>query len=145
MSENINFIPANKLPEAENYNVSVLCVENGELKQKAASGLSGNVNYDIVVRITTAWLEEDGRGYPSATGEILSGSYDAVIQKLDAGIMPVGLCIEESINWEGNCSYKYVEEFLPVWFNRPREFGEYILIQCGYAFLLLPDGTVILD
>ena len=145
MSENINFIPANKLPEAENYNVSVLCVENGELKQKAASGLSGDTNYDIAVHVIVTRAEEGEDVYMSATCEILSGSYDAVIQKLDAGIMPVGLCIEESINWEGNCSYKYVEEFLPVWFNRPREFGEYILIQCGYAFLLLPDGTVILD
>ena len=41
MAENINLIPANELPEAIGEEVSVLCVENGELKQKAASGLGG--------------------------------------------------------------------------------------------------------
>lgn len=32
MSENINFIPANDLPVAEGDEVSVLCLENGEMK-----------------------------------------------------------------------------------------------------------------
>ena len=34
MIENINFIPANKLPLAEGDEISVLCLEGGELKQK---------------------------------------------------------------------------------------------------------------
>lgn len=42
MSENINFIPANELPVAEGDEVSVLCVENGEMKQKPAKGLGGS-------------------------------------------------------------------------------------------------------
>ena len=146
MSENINFIPANQLPEADGDNVSVLCVENGELKQKAASGLSGNVNYDIVVRITTAWLEEDGRGYPSATGEILSGSYDAVIQKLNNGIVPIGLCISGGALYGGGGEYKAVEEFFPYQANMLDEFGECIIIDAyEYGFALLPDGTIRLD
>lgn len=41
MSENINFIPANQLPEAEGDEVSVLCVEGGELKQKRSKGMTG--------------------------------------------------------------------------------------------------------
>lgn len=42
MSENINFIPANELPLAEGYEVSVLCVEGGELKQKPGASLGGS-------------------------------------------------------------------------------------------------------
>ena len=44
--ENPNFIAANDLPIAEGKNISVLCVENGEMKQKPATGLGGgNICY----------------------------------------------------------------------------------------------------
>lgn len=39
--ETINFIPATQLPEAEGDEISVLCLENGEMKQKPAKGLGG--------------------------------------------------------------------------------------------------------
>ena len=42
MSEKINFIPVNELPVAEGDEVSVLCVENNELKRKPANGLGGS-------------------------------------------------------------------------------------------------------
>lgn len=42
--ENPNFIAANDLPIAEGENISVLCVENGEMKQKPATGLGGGGN-----------------------------------------------------------------------------------------------------
>lgn len=41
MAENIEFIPANELPEANGDEVSVLCLENGELKQKPGASLGG--------------------------------------------------------------------------------------------------------
>lgn len=41
MSEKINFIPANELPVAEGDEVSVLCLEDGELKQKPGASLGG--------------------------------------------------------------------------------------------------------
>lgn len=41
MSENREFIAAKDLPTTEAEEVSVLCLENGELKQKAAKGLGG--------------------------------------------------------------------------------------------------------
>ena len=41
MSERIELIPASELPVAEGDEVSVLCLENGELKQKPANGLGG--------------------------------------------------------------------------------------------------------
>ena len=39
--ENINFISATQLPEAEGDEISVLCLENGEMKQKPAKTLGG--------------------------------------------------------------------------------------------------------
>lgn len=35
--ENVNFIPANQLPVTDSAEVNVLCVENGEMKQKSAN------------------------------------------------------------------------------------------------------------
>ena len=43
--EKINFIPANELPVAEGDEVSVLCLENGEMKQKPANGLGGSIEF----------------------------------------------------------------------------------------------------
>ena len=75
MSESINFIPANELPVAEGDEVSVLCLENGELKQKPASGLGGG-KADAVLRFA-----DDGNC------EFVSGSYGELVAKLQAGEM----------------------------------------------------------
>ena len=73
--ENINFIPANNLPVAEGDEVSVLCLENGEMKQKPANGLGGG-KADVVIEVT---------GSEDAT--IKSGSYNEVVTKLQNGEM----------------------------------------------------------
>ena len=73
--ENINFIPADQLPETEGNEVSVLCVENGELKRKTASGLGGGGTYDIKLRI------DAGDNGPVA--EVLDGSFDAAAAKIN--------------------------------------------------------------
>ena len=41
MSENINFIPATELPEAIGDDVSVICLENRELKQRPVASIGG--------------------------------------------------------------------------------------------------------
>lgn len=46
MSKNINFIPANELPEAKGDEVSALCVEDGELKQKRVKGMTAPLLLD---------------------------------------------------------------------------------------------------
>ena len=45
MAENIEFIAAKDLPEATGDEVSVLCLENGEMKQKPGSKLGGGGGY----------------------------------------------------------------------------------------------------
>lgn len=145
MSENINFIPATELPEAEGDEVSVLCIENGELKQKAASGLGGggNTNYDIVVRIVTTYDTEEDEMY--ATCEIVSGSFDAVVQKLDNGIPPLGLYIVTGQNWDGY-EAKEVDEFLPMWRKYQGKDEPCMCIDtCSFRGYLYPNGTIELD
>lgn len=127
MTENIEFISANKLPEAEGDEVRVLCLENGELKQKSATGLGGNTTYDMVVRVTYDYVAEENT--VSATGEIISGSYDAVIQKMDDNAIPLCLLIESGKVW-GNTEIKMVGELVP-WWERTDDGVEY-LCMLGY-------------
>ena len=141
MSENINFIPATELPEAEGNEVSVLCVENGELKQKAASGLGGgggSTNYDLAVRINLRYDAEDDCTLVDYC-EILSGSYDTVMQKLDEGIVPNVHVIESGIVC-GNSQIKTVYDDSTYWVNE--DGREYLHIE-GYmrSYYFYPDGT----
>ncbi len=111
MAEKIEFIPANELPEADGDEVSVLCLENGEMKQKSGASLGGG-KADLVIQLTD--------GEPS----ISSGSYDAVVAKLQSGEMA-----NVDIVGTRNSSYvacKAVSVALPV------DGGElFILAYCG--------------
>lgn len=86
MAENINFIPASELPVAEGDEVSVLCLEAGELKQKPAKGLGGGaVEPDMVITIS-------GSINPSTVASqcaITQGSVFAIATKLQAGEVPI--------------------------------------------------------
>ena len=52
MTENINFISATELPEATGEEVSVLCLENGEMKQKSANGLGGGGFMEVEITLS---------------------------------------------------------------------------------------------
>lgn len=82
--ENREFISAADLPVAEGDEVSVLCLENGEMKQKPGASLSGgSTKWDAVIDIV------GGTGVNVADSLTLtSGSYDAVKAKIEAGELP---------------------------------------------------------
>lgn len=61
--ENIEFIPANELPASEAEEVSVLCLENGELKQKPGASLSGAGGYVIALTEDSCEVDESGFAY----------------------------------------------------------------------------------
>lgn len=85
MAENIEFIPANELPEAEGEEVSVLCLENGELKQKSGASLGGGtVEPDMVITITGSL---DGVFASECT--VTSGNVSNIVTKLSSGKIPV--------------------------------------------------------
>ena len=142
MAENINFIPATDLPEATVDEVSVLCVENGELKQKSASGLGGNTQYDIVVKFMPAWDAENEE--VNVTAEVISGSYAAVVEKLDAYAMPHALVIEDGATW-GDGRVKSVVEFIPYWFATPDGAESLYFWGGNMGYSLLPDGSAFRD
>lgn len=65
MAENINFIPATELPEAVGDDVSVICLENGELKQKPGASIGGGG--PLLCRTYTS--EDIVLGEPTGSGE----------------------------------------------------------------------------
>lgn len=138
MSEKIEFIPANELPEAEGDEVSVLCVENGELKQKAASGLGGG-GADLVVVIDNV----------AAAATVIAGSYDGVEKKFLDGRLPV--------IWT-YIAYKDEYDGEAVYNARPTEVNSYCLheytneaenfieVYCdGSSILLRIDSTGVIE
>ena len=52
MAENINFISAAELPEATGEEISVLCLENGEMKQRPANGLGGGGFMEVEITLS---------------------------------------------------------------------------------------------
>ena len=84
MAENINFISAAELPEATGEEVSVLCLENGEMKQKPANGLGGDVDavIDLGIYTDTANLSD------LAGGSVPVGTVKMIEAKIAAGEMP---------------------------------------------------------
>ena len=84
MAENINFISATELPEATGEEVSVLCLENGEMKQKPANGLGGGV--DAVIDLGTY---SDTANLSDLTGgSVPVGTVKMIEAKIAAGEMP---------------------------------------------------------
>lgn len=136
------FIAANALPvtEAEEVNVLVVDTATGELAQKAGAELS-KTKYDLAVRITLTYDEESND--PICTPEIISGSYDAVMQKLNSETIPVVLVIEDGVCW-GN-EIRGVWECTPIWVKNSKA-DEYLDIRGPYNnYIFGSDGTILLD
>lgn len=76
MAENIELIAANDLPTTEAEEVSVLCIDNGELKQKPGASFGGGAGGYVIV--------PDGLNTDEMQGTI-NESYDNFIDILLAG------------------------------------------------------------
>lgn len=87
MSENIEFISAKDLPEATGEEVSVICLENGEMKQKPGASLGGG-KADMVIAIS-AGLRESPTLLQANKVTIESGSLEAVNTVMLGGGIPV--------------------------------------------------------
>ena len=81
--ENIEFIPANELPVSEAEAVSVLCLENGELKQKPGASLGGAGGYVLVA--TAENMTSDGSGTDFSQSFTYNGNRDDFAQLLYNG------------------------------------------------------------
>lgn len=83
MSENIEFISAKDLPEATGEEVSVICLENGEMKQKPGASLGGG-EWDIVLDCGTV----ENADPSTINWDVMSvpeDAYDIALNKLRSG------------------------------------------------------------
>lgn len=102
MLEEKNFIPANELPVAEGDEVSVLCLENGEMKQKPASGLGGGEKWDAVFEVTNNdWGNPDNY-------TLVSGSYAEIKAKMLNGDEPKFKVVQTGEDEDGNTWYSFL-------------------------------------
>lgn len=108
MAENIEFIPANELPVAEGDEVSVLCLENGEMKQKPGASLGGGEKADMVIALTAPSILKTQTADNTAV-TIESGNLEAVVEALRAGRPPVVKCKRFYITDGFDTSFPVVE------------------------------------
>ena len=108
MAENINFISAAELPEATGEEVSVLCLENGEMKQKPANGLGGGIDavIDLGIYSDTANLGD------LTGGSVPVGTVKMIEAKIAAGEMPKLIGIITYQYYDSMC--KSIFEFTAV-------------------------------
>lgn len=86
MNKNINFISVTELPEATGEEVSVLCLENGEMKQKPGASLGGAAAVDAVIDLGTY---SDTTNLSDLTGgSVPVGTVKMIEAKIAAGEMP---------------------------------------------------------
>lgn len=141
--ENMNFIPANNLPVAEGDEVEVLCLENGEMKRKSASGLGGG---NFIQINSTGGFDADGHGLPNVYEPITAEMFEAIVTGFESGhAFTIILCQIDHIPSIGdvvdvsNCDYSYS--------RYPDEMGLPIsaAIQADakdQTFYILDDGRV---
>lgn len=147
MSENINFIPANELPEAEGDEVSVLCVENGELKQKSASGLGssgGGVSLAGIIKVTEDWK--------NTTGSTPIMSYDTIdfdfafVKEQILSAKPVEILMQHHIINSDNDSWGcYVTSNVTYYATDGEDSSIDIIFQLSDDMRLIfinPDGSI---
>ena len=85
MAKNINFISAAELPEATGEEVSVLCLENGEMKQKSGASFGGAETPDMVLTVS----DTVGAKITSSNVTVTRGSVSAVFDAARAGRQPI--------------------------------------------------------
>lgn len=149
MSENINFIPANELPLAEGDEVSVLCVEGGELKQKPGASLGGSSA--LYIHCTEVFDSNTGLNnfsfspVPTGTFEtlksnLLKGTPATVVmviqakENTDGGEVEVGIMASPVIyGWVvGRADTPFPDDVIQL------------LVEFG-TFFLLPDGSIVAE
>ena len=128
MAENINFIPATELPEAVGDDVSVLCLENGEMKQKPANGFgSGGETPDMVITVGST----SNNGIQNGNYEITEGSVDAVFAAFRDGRYPI-VKVRYSYGEIGTYQFTREEYYAKVCVYGESLFFSYITVDPYY-------------
>lgn len=122
MSENINFISAVDLPEAEGNDLKFLCLENGEMKQKDTAGVGLDV--DVFANITV--LSPVGSDTELTVSDEKMPSYAKLKEMLLSGRAPTCGGLVTVVPWEEQgCSHFY---------TIPSSCGTFALAEAGDDF-----------
>lgn len=136
MAENINFISAAELPEATGEEVSVLCLENGAMKQKPGASLGGGF---MEVEITLS-------GNDFFTGTVtFNKTYNEIKDAMEKGYFVMGWAKNQQFT---GGKYQYFYAFLKQMFPKYAadiNGGTIFFIPANnndpYSYYIRADGT----
>ena len=135
MAENINFISAAELPEATGEEVSVLCLENGEMKQKPGASLGGGF---MEVEITLS-----NSDFISGT-VTFNKTYNEIKDAMEKGYFVMGWAKNQQFTGEEyNYNNTYLKQMFPK-YAADINGGTIFFIfsnEYAYAYYIRADGT----
>lgn len=125
MAENINFISATELPEATGEEVSVLCLENGEMKQKPANGLGGGGFMEVEITLS-------GNDFYTGTATF-NKTYNEIKDAMEKGYFVMG--------WAKNQQFTGTQDEYSFGYLRPM-FPKYVAdINGGTISFISTDSS----
>lgn len=107
MAENINFISAAELPEATGEEVSVLCLENGEMKQKPGASLGGGGFMEVEITLSDS-------NFYSGTATF-NKTYNEIKDAMEKGYFVMGWAKNQQFHGE---QYQYNSGYLKPMFPK---------------------------
>lgn len=136
MAENINFIPATELPEATGEKVSVLCLENGEMKQKSGASLGGGGFMEVEITLS---------GFDFISGTVtFNKTYNEIKDAMEKGYFVMGWAKDQQFTGEEyQYNYGYLKQMFPK-YAADINGGTIFFIfsfDFAYAYYIRADGT----
>ena len=106
MAGNINFISAAELPETTGEEVSVLCLENGEMKQKPANGFGGGGFMEVEITLS-------GNDFSSGT-VTFNKTYNEIKDAIEKGYFVMGWAKNQQFHGgQYHYNYGYLKPMFP--------------------------------
>ena len=137
MAKNINFIPATELPEATGEEVSVLCLENGEMKQKPANGLGGGGFMEVEITLS-------GNDFDSEP-VTFNKTYNEIKDAMEKGYFVMGWAKNQRFTGEEyQYNYGYLRQMFPKYaadINGGTIFFIFTNYDYTYMYYIRADGT----
>ena len=135
MAENINFISATELPEATGEEISVLCLENGEMKQKPGASLGGGF---MEVEITLS-------NFDFLSGTVtFNKTYNEIKDAMEKGYFVMGWAKNQQFTGEEyDYNNAYLKQMFPKYaadINGGTIFFIFTNID-KYSYYIRADGT----
>ena len=136
MAENINFISATELPEATGEEISVLCLENGEMKQKPGASLGGGF---MEVEITLS-------NFDFFDGTVtFNKTYNEIKDAMEKGYFVMGWAKNQQFTGEEyQYNYGYLRQVFPKYaadINGGTIFFIFTTTNYTYMYYIRADGT----